>query len=143
MGFLDVDGDSVKVADITDENNNVSFIGKVVSAFEVKEFTRDDGTVGRVGNLIVGDETGKIRITLWDNVADIIKTGKIKVGQTIQISGYVRLGYSGVEVHVGNNDILTESEEQIEVGERVQQIKAIRDGMGDLNFTGKVLEISD
>jgi replication factor A1 len=143
LGFSDVDGDSVKVADITDENNNVSFIGKIVSAFEVKEFTRDDGTVGRVGNLIVGDETGKIRITLWDNVADLIKTGKIKVGQTIQISGYVRLGYSGVEVHVGNNDILTESEEQIEVGERVQQIKAIRDGMGDLNFTGKVLEISD
>jgi len=133
----------MKVADITDENNNVSFIGKIVSAFEVKEFTRDDGTIGRVGNLIVGDETGKIRITLWDNIADLIKTGKIKVGQTIQISGYVKLGYSGVEVHVGNNDILTESEEQIEVGERVQQIKDIRDGMGDLNFTGKVLEISD
>ncbi len=143
MGFSDVDGDSMKVADITDENNNVSFIGKIVSAFEVKEFTRDDGTIGRVGNLIVGDETGKIRITLWDNIADLIKTGKIKVGQTIQISGYVKLGYSGVEVHVGNNDILTESEEQIEVGERVQQIKDIRDGMGDLNFTGKVLEISD
>ena len=143
LGFSDVDGDSVKVADITDENNNVSFIARIVSGFEVKEFTRDDGTIGRVGNLIVGDETGKIRITLWDNIADLIKTGKIKVGQTIQISGHVKLGHSGVEVHVGNNDSLTESEEQIEVAERVQQIKDIRDSMGDLNFTGKVLEISD
>ena len=143
LGFSDVDGDSVKVADITDENNNVSFIAKIISAFEVKEFTRDDGTIGRVGNLIVGDETGKIRITLWDNIADLIKTEKIKVGQTIQISGYVKLGYSGVEVHVGNNDSLTESEEQIKVAERVQQIKDIRDSMADLNFTGKVLEISD
>ena len=143
LGFSDVDGDSVKVADITDENKTVSFIARIVSAFEVKEFTRDDGTIGRVGNLIVGDETGKIRVTLWDNIADLIKTGKIKVGQTVQISGYVKLGYSGVEVHVGNNDILTESEEQIEVTERVQQIKDIKDGMGDLNLTGKVLEISD
>jgi replication factor A1 len=91
----------------------------------------------------VGDETGKIRITLWDNIADLIKTGKIKVGQTVQISGYVKLGYSGIEVHVGNNDTLSESEEQIEVTERVQQIKTIKDGMGDINLTGKVLEISD
>jgi replication factor A1 len=143
LGFSDVDGDSVKIADITDGNNTVDFIARIVSAFEVKDFTRDDGTIGRVGTLIVGDETGKIRITLWDNIADLIKTGKIKVGQTVQISGHVKIGYSGIEVHVGNNDILTESKEQIEVAEMVQQIKDIRDNMGDLNLAGKVLEISD
>ena len=143
LGFSDLDGDSVKVADITDGNNTVDFIARIISAFEVKDFTRDDGTIGRVGNLIVGDETGKIRITLWDNIADLIKTGKIEVGKTVQISGHVKLGYSGIEVHVGNNDILTESEEQIEVVKKAQQIKDIKDNMGDLNLTGKVLEISD
>ena len=143
MGFSDVGGDCVKVADITAENKTVNFIARIVSTFEVKEFTRDDGTIGKVGNLIVGDETGKIRVTLWDNIADLIKTEKIKVGQTVQISGYVKRGYSGIEVNVGNNDILTESEEQIKVTKMVQQIKDIKDGMGDLNLTGKVLEISD
>src|SRR5665647_456572 len=143
LGFSDVSGDSVKVADITDENKTVNFIARTVSASKVKEFTRSDGTIGRVGNLIVGDETGKIRVTLWDNIADLIKTGEIKVGQTVQISGSVKYGYSGVEIHVGNNDVLTKSEEQVEVTERAQQIKDIKDGMGDLNLTGKVLEISD
>ncbi len=142
-GFSDVGGDSVKVADITDENKAVNFIARIVSASKIKEFTRSDGTIGRVGNLIVGDETGKIRVTLWDNIADLLRTGEIKVGQTVQISGHVKYGYSGVEIHVGNNDVLTKSEEHIEVTERVPQIKDIKDGMGDLNLTGKVLEISD
>lgn len=140
---MNTDGDIVKVEDIIADSKAVSFIARIISAFEVKEFTRYDGTIGRVGNLIVGDETGNIRITLWDNIADLIKTDKIKVGQTVQISGYVKRGYSGIEVNVGNNDFLTESEEQIKVTKIVQQIKDIKDGMGDLNLTGKVLEISD
>ena len=143
LGFSDVSGDSVKISDITDENKTANFIARIVSTFEVKEFTRSDGTIGRVGNLIVGDETGKIRVTLWDNIADLLKTGEIKVGQTVQISGSVKYGYSGIEIQVGNNDALTRSEEQVEVTERAQQIKDIKDGMGDLNLTGKVLEISD
>jgi replication factor A1 len=143
LGFSDVSGDSVKISDITDENKTANFIARIVSAFEVKEFTRSDGTIGRVGNLIVGDETGKIRVTLWDNIADLLKAGEIKVGQTVQISGSVKYGYSGIEIHVGNNDALTKSEEHIEVAERAQQIKDIKDGMGELNLTGKVLEISD
>ena len=143
LGFSDLSGDSVKISDITDENKTANFIARIVSAFEVKEFTRSDETIGRVGNLIVGDETGKIRVTLWDNIADLLKTGGIKVGQTVQISGSVKYGYSGIEIHVGNNDVLTKSEEQIEVTERALQIKDIKDGMGDLNLIGKILEISD
>ena len=143
LGFSNVSGESVKVSEITDEKKTANFSARIVSAFEVKEFTRSDGTIGRVGSLMVGDETGKIKVTLWDNAADLLKTGEIKVEQTVNISGSVKYGYSGVEIHVGNNDVLTKSKEQIEVTERVQQIKDIKDGAGDLNLTGKVLEISD
>ena len=143
LGFSDVGRDSVKIENITAESGLVNFIARVVSVFDTKEFTRNDGTVGRVGNLIVGDETGKIRVTLWDNMADLIKAEKIKVGQTLQISGYAKHGYSGVEVNVGNNGVLTESEEEINVAANSQKIKDIKDGMGDLNLTGKILEISE
>lgn len=37
LGFSDIDGDSVKIADITDGNNTVDFIARIVSAFEVKD----------------------------------------------------------------------------------------------------------
>ena len=115
LGFSNVSGDSVKVSEITDEKKTANFSARIVSAFEVKEFTRSDGTIGRVGNLMVGDETGKIRITLWDNVADLLKTGEIKVGQTVHISGSVKYGYSGVEIHVGNNDVLTKSSSRLQI----------------------------
>ncbi|WP_292388667.1 OB-fold nucleic acid binding domain-containing protein [Methanosarcina sp. UBA5] len=143
LGFSDVGRDSVKIENITADSGQINFVAKVVSVFDTKEFTRNDGTIGRVGNIIVGDETGKIRITLWDNMADLIKTGKIRAGQTLQISGYAKQGYSGVEVNVGNNGVLAESEEEIDVAASNQKINDIKDGMGDLNLTGKVLEISE
>lgn len=76
-------------------------------------------------------------------MADLIKTGKVKVGQTVQVSGFAKQGYSGVEVNIGNNGVLTESEEEVDVVSSTQKIKDIKDGMGDLNLTGKVLEISE
>lgn len=144
LGFSDVGRDSVKIENITAESGTINFIAKVITVFEPREFTRNDGTIGRVGNLIAGDETGKIRVTAWDNMADLIKSGKIKIGQTVQISGYAKQGYSGVEVNIGNNGVLAESEEEIgDLATTTQQIKDIKDGMGDLNIPGRVLEISE
>ncbi|MGI5993066.1 MAG: replication factor A [Methanosarcina sp.] len=143
LGFSDVGRDSVKIENITADSGQVNFVAKVVSVFDTREFTRNDGTIGRVGNIIVGDETGKIKVTLWDNMADLIKDEKIKAGQTFQISGYVKQGYSGVEVNIGNNGVLAKSDEDIDVAASSQKIKDVKDGMGDLNLTGKVLEISE
>ena len=143
LGFSDVGRDCVKIENITSESGQVNFIARIISVFDVKEFTRNDGTLGRVGNVIVGDESGKIRLTLWDNMADMIKAGKIKVGQTYQISGYSKQGYSGMEVNIGNNGVLAECDEEINVAANNQKIKDIKDGMGNLNLTGKVLEISE
>lgn len=143
LGVSYVNQDPVKIRDITAESGNISFVAKVISVFDAKEFTRNDGTIGRVGNLIVGDETGKIRLTLWDNMVDHIKEGRVQPGQSVQVSGYTKQGYSGVEVHIGNNGILTASEEEIEVVMETQMIGNIKDGMGDLNLEGKILEISD
>ncbi|MDI9395325.1 MAG: OB-fold nucleic acid binding domain-containing protein [Euryarchaeota archaeon] len=143
LGFSDLGRDSIKIENITPESGPVNFIARIISVFDVKEFTRNDGTIGRVGNLIVGDETGKVKLTLWDNMADLIKTGKINAGQTIQVSGFSKQGYSGVEVNIGNNGVLTESEEEVDVVSSSQKIKDIKDGMGDINVTGKVLEVSE
>jgi replication factor A1 len=144
LGFSDAGRDSVKIEDITAESGPVNFVARIVSVFDIKEFTRNDGTTGRVGNIVVGDETGKIRLTLWDNMADLIKNGKVKAGQTVQISGFAKQGYSGVEVNIGNNGVLTESDKEVDVASASsQKIKDVKDGMGDLNLTGKVLEISE
>ncbi len=143
LGFSDAGRDSIKIENINPESGPVNFIARIISVFDTKEFTRNDGTIGRVGNLIVGDETGKVKLTLWDNMADLIKMGKIKAGQSVQVSGFAKQGYSGVEVNIGNNGVLTESEEEIDVVSNSYKIKDIKDGMGDINLNGKVLEVSE
>jgi replication factor A1 len=132
-----------KIADIAPGTGNVGFIAKVMSVFPAKEFNRNDGTIGRVANVIVADETGSIRLTLWDDRADLVKTGDITVGQTFQISGYVKEGYSGIEVNIGNNGVLCETDEKIEASVASTKIADIKNGMSDINLRARVLDIAD
>ncbi|WP_319506105.1 OB-fold nucleic acid binding domain-containing protein [uncultured Methanolobus sp.] len=132
-----------KISGITPNSGNVKFIAKIMSVFPAKEFNRNDGTVGRVANVVVADETGSIRITLWDDRADLVKNGQIEVGQNYQIAGYVKEGYSGVEVNIGNNGVFCETDEKVEARIDSKKIEDIKNGMGDLNIRGRILDISD
>src|SRR5512137_712888 len=69
----------VKIERIVPETGMVTFAGRIISITEIKEFQRSDGSQGRVVNLTLGDETGTIRVTLWDETTDLIKSGDIKV----------------------------------------------------------------
>ncbi|WP_342303698.1 OB-fold nucleic acid binding domain-containing protein [Methanolobus sp. ZRKC5] len=132
-----------KISGITPSSGNIKFIAKVMSVFPAKEFNRNDGTVGRVANIIVADETGSIRLTLWDDRADLVKTGNIEVGQNYQVAGYVKEGYSGIEVNIGNNGVLCETDEKVEARIDSKKIEDIKSGMGDLNIRGRILDIAD
>lgn len=143
LGVTDTAKEIVKIRDITPEIGNVNFVAKVVSVFGVREFNRNDGTIGRVGNLMVADETGSIRLTLWDDRADLIKDGNIEVGDCMEISGYAKDGYSGTEVNIGRYGVINRTDQNVEVRIESQKISEIRDGMADINVSGKLLDISD
>ena len=143
LGVTDTGRDVTKIADITADMSTVNFIAKVMSVFPAREFNRNDGTIGKVGNVMVADETGSIRLTLWDDKADLILTKSIIAGQTVQISGYAKDGYSGIEVNIGRNGVLIETDDVVEATLKSQKITDIKDGMGDINISGRVLDIWD
>ncbi len=143
LGLNETGRSSQKIADIKSDSGNINFVAKVVSVFPIREFTRSDGTTGRVGNLLVADETGSVRITLWDDKADLINQGFIEINQNLQISGYVKEGYSGVEVNIGNNGVLSQTDEEVQVKNPSTKISDIKDGMGSINVVGRLLDISD
>lgn len=132
-----------KIADITPNSGNVKIVAKVMSVFPAKEFNRNDGTIGRVANLVVADETGSIRLTLWDDRADLVKNEQVEIGQNYQIAGYVKEGYSGVEVNIGNNGVFCETDENIDARLDSRQIKDIQNGMSDINIRARIIDISD
>ncbi len=138
---LGVEGvNAIKIKDITLERKNVQFIGKVVEASGPREFSRMDGSVGRVCDITVADETGEITVVLWDELADAVKTGDIKAGDVLRITGYVKEGQRGLEVSIGRGGgIAKEEGRKIAVKDPMVKISEIRMGMGNVCVRGQVL----
>ncbi|MDY6959382.1 MAG: OB-fold nucleic acid binding domain-containing protein, partial [Halobacteriota archaeon] len=131
----------IKICDIKPEKMNACFIGKVTQLSEINEFAREDGTVGRVVNMTLADETGSIRTAIWDEYTDLVRSNELKIGITLKVSGYVKEGYSGTEVNVGKNGGIEPVDQEIEV--RRHKIKEISPDMSVVNVIGKIIDISD
>ena len=77
----DLDGGEVEtIADVEPGLEEAKFLGKVTSVGKLRTFERDgDDDDGHVLNLKVADESGSIRVALWDDdavaAADELDTG--------------------------------------------------------------------
>lgn len=86
---------SLKIGD-SHEMRDVTLIGVVSKIYDTITFMRDDGSTGNVKSIEMKDETGSIRVTLWNedtemelNKKDIIKI----VGGNIEFDEYSETGY--------------------------------------------------
>lgn len=81
----------------------LNFNARLVRKFPTREFT-SSGRNGKVANIILGDETGTIRMSLWNNQIDIINS--MEEGNGVEVFGAyvkednrnepeVRIGFNG------------------------------------------------
>lgn len=143
LGVTDATQEPTKIADINENSSNVYVVGKIISPFDTREFSRNDGTTGRVGNLIIADNSGSIRVTLWDELADQMTNGTIKAGKSYRVSGYVKEGYSGLEINVGRYGGIEEVDEEIQIELPSMKIADIKENDSDININAAILQISD
>jgi replication factor A1 len=133
--------ETVKIRDMTADKGNVVFIAKVTSVGDIREFSRDNDTMGRVVNLNLADDTGSIRAALWDENCDLVKIGDIKMGQTLKVKGYIKQGQRGIEVNIGKGGGIEHVEQEVKVNIKPHKINEIKAGMNGLNVLGKILDI--
>jgi replication factor A1 len=89
--------------------SDVNLRGVVLDTGSVRTFSRDDGSEGRVSNLTLGDETGRVRVTMWDDRAD--RAEELDPGTTVEVvDGYVREREGSLELHVGSRGAIEEVE---------------------------------
>ena len=70
---------------------------------DTNEFQRDDGTVGIVRSVIFADESGKVRLALWNERAQ----EEYNVGDAYQIeNARTRLGMYSVDLNIGSGSRL-------------------------------------
>ncbi len=87
----------IKIEKLTPNSREVNVIAKVVSKSQVRNVTGRDYTVRRVADALVGDETGCVYLTLWDDNID-----KINEEATLRITnGYVNLFRGNMRLNIG------------------------------------------
>ncbi len=89
-------GTGMKVKDLIIGANDATIVGVISSISLPKSFVRRDGVEGQVARLVVSDDTGSIRVVLWNEKTSIISDSKVSQNQMVRIShGYVRKGLTG------------------------------------------------
>lgn len=101
------------IAELTIGLSEVTVAGQVLDTEAVRTFERDDGSEGKVANALLGDATGRTRVTLWDSMADHVT--ELTPGDVIEIiDGYVRERDGELEVHIGDRGTIEPATEPIE-----------------------------
>ncbi|MCW4038123.1 MAG: OB-fold nucleic acid binding domain-containing protein [Candidatus Bathyarchaeota archaeon] len=142
-------GTGMKVKDLIIGANDATIVGVVNAVSPPKSFVRRDGVEGQVARLVVSDDTGSVRVVLWNEKTDVISQGKVATNQTVRIShGYVRAGLTGdPELNVGRRGtvVVLSSAPAFERETPQSSLKKIRDlAEGDyfVNFVGVVKGLS-
>jgi replication factor A1 len=123
----------------------VSVIGRVMSVNEAREFTRKDGTKGKVASVIIEDGTGVVRLSLWDD--DVNKLQELKINTIVAVeNGYTRAGFGdGIDLNVGRSGSLKINPDGVNIEvppaeERLIEIKNLREGQKNIAVQGQLLD---
>ncbi len=106
----------LKIKQIQQGLNSLSLVGKVVTINDTRSFQKN-GRQGRIGSLLLGDETGTVRTVIWDEkLIDLIK--EINAGDILKIvNAYSKENNGYKEIHLGSKSQLLINPENETVGE--------------------------
>jgi len=106
----------LKIKDIQSGMKNVETAGKVTQKYEIREFNTGSRQ-GKVGNFLINDGTGSIRITVWNDLTD--KMRNFKEGDIIKVKNtYVRENQRGYkELHLNDNSTIIVNPPDVKIDE--------------------------
>ena len=122
---IDVEiGGTSSIDSLSMGQSDVDARGIVLGTESIRTFDRDDGSEGRVSNLSLGDETGRIRVTLWDEQAD--RAEELDTGTAVEVvDGYVRERDGSLELHVGDRGAVEEIDDEIDFSPETDPIDSV------------------
>jgi replication factor A1 len=109
-----------KIEELKPGLKRVTVLFKVVEKGEVRVVSRRSIETHRVADATVGDETGTMKVPLWD---DSIET--IEIGKTYRLeNGYTGLFRGTLQLKMGQHSELKDSEKNIETVNRDVDLSA-------------------
>jgi len=132
----------IKIKNVLIGMRNLETIGKIVRIFEPRTYTKD-GKENQVGSVIIGDETGTIRVVIWDSSRiALFQNGDLKEGDVIRIrDAYTReSNLGGKEIHLNIRSQIVKEAVKIDVREQVGGDTAISKKISEL-IGGEVVRL--
>jgi len=81
-----------------DDGEDMDILARLINLSSLRKFERDDATTGKVLSADFADDTGKVRVSFWDDKAEY----PFKIGKAYQIeNARTRLGMYEVELNAG------------------------------------------
>ncbi len=98
--LFNVSSSRLKIGNILPGLRRVDFVGRVLKIYDPIEYEKD-GKKNLVQSILVGDETGRVRVVIWSKGL-IEKIKELNVGDAVRISGaYSKENkYGKAEVHL-------------------------------------------
>jgi len=98
---------NLKINNVLPDMRNVDITAVVVSVFEPREYD-SKGKKGVVAGVILGDETGTVRLPLWNEEVKLISSLGISQNDAVRISGAwaKKDSRGGVELRLGRKGML-------------------------------------
>jgi len=101
----------MKVGELRTYSRRVNLVGKIVEMGEEREvLSRSDGRSHRVAEVLIGDETASVLLTLWDENID-----RFGVGDVVQVSnGYANLFRGSLRLNIGRYGTAEKVDQEVE-----------------------------
>lgn len=137
----------LQIKNILSGMRSVEVVGKIQRLFELREFQTETRT-GKVASMVIGDETGTIRVAMWGDMADKIK--ELKEEDIVKIiGGYVRDNAGRKELHLNERSKLIINPPDETVGEikkfvsERKPIKELSEGNENVEILGTIVQVFD
>ncbi len=140
----------LNISDITLNMKNIVLVGRIKDIFNLNSFKKSNGEVGYVGAFKLHDNTGDIRIVLWDDQVSVFKDERFEKNEIVKIlNGNAKQGrYGGIEIHIGRFSKIILAPEDVDykkypkIKEEFKLINEINENLGSISIEGKVMNRS-
>ena len=137
------------VSDITVNMKNIVIVGRIKEIYNAKSFNKSNGETGHVGAFLLHDNTGDIRIVLWDNQVSVLKDERFERNGIVKIlNGTAKNGrYGGIEIHIGGYSKIDLAPEDVDykkypkIIEKFIKIQEINENSGSISTEGIFVSI--
>ena len=133
----------LKINELEAQMSNVSFFGKVLSVYPVNEFKTEKGE-GKVQNVLLGDESGRIRMSFWNEEVSKVKDLKEEDVILVENPWIVSDNQGRPEARLGRGGSFKKADKDIKIDalSKKTSLEGIEEG-DEVSFTGTVVEVHD